>query len=667
MSMNLFFGIKYYLTPLMVVLTLICNGQTAKLDSLEKAFLTTSTPVEKGEILKKIYTEVQHVDLDKALVIAIEIRNLSVQANQENTRLGLDALNLLGNAYLNMNQSDSAFYYFKEVIRGATKQSDSLFLSKGNNNIGIVLANQGSFSQAAYYFNVAAQIDIDRGDLSEAIVSYLNIGTLYQYSGNLDSARYFLNKAQEGANAIKDKNLLATAFLNLGTVDLRATNYNDARQNFFKAIDLAESIEGNILISMAYRNLAKLYMEQNKYKIAIEYDLKSLEYAMKSDELDGAKSAYLGLAVSYENLGLYKEAYHNHKEYTALIDTIRARENQQTLIEMQTKFRSEQTMIENQLLIQKSEIQDLEIAKGDEELANSRIVIISSILGLILLVILAFTLYNRNLIRQKANLKLREANEIINEKNKDIMASIEYASKIQEALLPTKDNQKLFKDSFYLLQPKDIVSGDFFWYAEVEDVRIVAVIDCTGHGVPGAFMSMIGNTFLHEIVNEKKIARPDLILHELRTRVIRALNQKGDGTNRKDGMDMAICAVNQKGGLIEFAGANNPVYMVINGEILEIKGDKQPVGYFHGEEAPFTLHTVKVAMGDCAYIFSDGFADQFGGPKGKKFKYKQLRDLIFANHLLPMQEQKKILLSTFDTWKGELEQVDDVCMIGIRI
>jgi serine phosphatase RsbU (regulator of sigma subunit) len=281
--------------------------------------------------------------------------------------------------------------------------------------------------------------------------------------------------------------------------------------------------------------------------------------------------------------------------------------------------------------------------------------------------VLAITLYNRNVIKQRANLKLQEAYAIIQEKNSDIMASIEYASKIQEALLPSADNPDFFSDSFFMVRPKDIVSGDFLWYTELDGKKIVAVVDCTGHGVPGAFMSMIGNTFLQQIINERGIMDPAEVLNELRKNVVRALNQKGKGVNRKDGMDMAICVIDEANGMLEFAGANNPLFVMQSKKMLEIKGDKQPVGYFEGNEMPFTKHTIQIEKGDCIYIFSDGYVDQFGGPKGKKFKYRQFSELLQSLSRRSMQEQKEIINQVFDEWKGELEQVDDVCVVGIRM
>jgi serine phosphatase RsbU (regulator of sigma subunit) len=180
-------------------------------------------------------------------------------------------------------------------------------------------------------------------------------------------------------------------------------------------------------------------------------------------------------------------------------------------------------------------------------------------------------------------------------------------------------------------------------------------------------MSMIGNTFLQQIINERGILDPAEILNELRKNVVRALNQKGKGVNRKDGMDMAICVIDESKMMLEFAGANNPLFVMQAKRMLEIKGDKQPVGYFEGNEMPFTKHTLALEKGDCIYIFSDGYVDQFGGPKGKKFKYRQFSELLQSLSRRPMQEQKQTINRAFDEWKGELEQVDDVCVVGIRM
>ena len=265
--------------------------------------------------------------------------------------------------------------------------------------------------------------------------------------------------------------------------------------------------------------------------------------------------------------------------------------------------------------------------------------------------------------------------EELEEKNKDITDSINYAKRIQEALLPSKELRKeLFPESFILFKPRDIVSGDFYWFAEKNGKKLIAAVDCTGHGVPGALMSMIGNSFLSEIVNERALTRPGLILDKLRNLVIRALKQNDAESGANDGMDISIMCLSEvkadDGSMktkVDWSGANNPLWIIRNGNCIEYKPDKRPISFSRGQELPFTNHSIELQKGDALYIFTDGFADQFGGEKGKKFKYKQLQSVLLSIQHEPMQKQEEILDSTFKTWKGSLEQVDDVLVIGVRL
>lgn len=659
--------IKSLFTTILACLVASVFGQTALIDSLEKEFLTVITKEEKSEILEALFSELQFKDSEKALEVALEYKSLNPLQNKLQSRNALQSLNLVGIAYMDLNQNDSALFYFQKLLQLATDAHDSLFISKANNNIGALNANLGNFDAAVIYIERSARIDEATGDKEGALISYVNIGSIFIMLDAHDSARYFLTKGLNVAKDYKDHSMVATCYLNLGVFEYKLENYEQAQLNLFGALEHAEAIDDQDLLSRIYHNLALVSVSLKDYHSGLTYDDLALIAAEKSGVLGNKVSAQIGLARCYEKLGRYEEALFHYKAHTVLKDSVSELENEGVFIEMQEKFKADEAFKANEILTQKNKIQDLEIAKNAEEIQNSRIVILSSIIGLVLLVVLALTLYNRNVIKQRANQKLQDAYAIIHEKNADILASIDYASKIQEALLPTKENEKLFKESFFLLRPKDIVSGDFLWYAEAEGKKIIAVVDCTGHGVPGAFMSMIGNTFLHQIVNEREITNPAQILTELRRNVVRALNQKGDGVNRKDGMDMAICVYNSSTGMLEFAGANNPLFVITRGEMKEIKGDKQPVGYFEGLEKPFTHHSIEVATGDCVYLFSDGYADQFGGPKGKKYKYKQLKELLFENFEKPMQVQKSILIASFDDWKGPLEQVDDVCVVGFRI
>jgi serine phosphatase RsbU (regulator of sigma subunit) len=270
-------------------------------------------------------------------------------------------------------------------------------------------------------------------------------------------------------------------------------------------------------------------------------------------------------------------------------------------------------------------------------------------------------------VREKAKEVLHQK-EIIQEKNKELTSSIVYAQRIQEAILPEeKMLQEIFPDSFVLFKPKDIVSGDFPWMCRTGNYFFWAVADCTGHGVPGGFMSMLGNSLLNQIVAEQGIIQPSKILDELRERVMRSLKQSGADGETRDGMDICLCRLDLSSHTVVFAGANNSVYLVRNGELREYRGNKQPVGIHMAEMHPFSEQAFEVSKGDCLYAFSDGYADQFGGEKGKKFKYSRFEELILKEHKNSMSHQSEVYWNTFETWRGEFEQVDDVCVIGVRV
>lgn len=269
-------------------------------------------------------------------------------------------------------------------------------------------------------------------------------------------------------------------------------------------------------------------------------------------------------------------------------------------------------------------------------------------------------------VRQKE--EIEKQSEQIAELYEQVKDSILYAKRIQEAILPSKEEiNNSLKNSMVLFRPKDIVSGDFYWFSQKHDRAIIAAADCTGHGVPGALMSMIGSSLLNEIVNEKGILEPAAILLALKHGVINALNKQSTGEQTKDGMDIAICSIPKEGNKFEYAGANNPLWMIRNGEILETRADRQPVGFFGDNlHTPYTNHTIEVEPNDVIYIFSDGYADQFGGPNGKKFKYSQFKKLLIEITDKKMVDQREILNTRIEDWMGDEEQIDDILIIGIR-
>ena len=255
------------------------------------------------------------------------------------------------------------------------------------------------------------------------------------------------------------------------------------------------------------------------------------------------------------------------------------------------------------------------------------------------------------------------------EKNKDILDSIQYAKHIQNTILPNDDFiQSSFKDAFVMFKPKDIVSGDFYWIKEKKGKMLFAAVDCTGHGVPGAFVSIVGNNGLNRAINEFDLIQPAAILDKLTELVEESFAQQGEN-DVKDGMDIALCVWDPKTNVLEYSGANNPLWIIREGEdgseILETKADKQPIGAFDMRK-PFTNHTYNLQEGDRVFLFSDGYPDQFGGPKGKKFKYKPLKQLLSQLKGSSMKEHHYMLDKSFMEWMGEYEQIDDVCVIGVQ-
>ncbi|MFI5203719.1 MAG: PP2C family protein-serine/threonine phosphatase, partial [Flavobacteriales bacterium] len=250
-----------------------------------------------------------------------------------------------------------------------------------------------------------------------------------------------------------------------------------------------------------------------------------------------------------------------------------------------------------------------------------------------------------------------------------ITDSIKYAKRIQEAIIPGEETLRShLKNSFVLYKPKDIVSGDFYWIERKGNKILFAVVDCTGHGVPGAFMSIIGFNGLNQVVNEHNITQPGQILNKLNDIINSTLRQTVEDSKIRDGMDVAICCIDLDTNKLEFAGAFNPLYILRDGKILEIKGDDKPIGNFMDEETPlFTNQIIDLLPNDKLYLFSDGYADQFGGPRGKKLKYSRFQELLIETQDKPMNEQKNVLGQSFEEWRGDLEQIDDVCVIGVSI
>ena len=374
----------------------------------------------------------------------------------------------------------------------------------------------------------------------------------------------------------------------------------------------------------------------------------------------------------------------NIQKETILVQQKEVQIQKDTLASQKEEIISQIAMIDEQLA--KIGEQEDKIKVQLATLEKQKLILYFVLFALALVGFLAYYIYRGYKIKKEANIKLEEKNRTISlqkdeiEMQRDLAAaqrdqiayqkkhitdSIMYAKRIQTALIPSLE---LFSDKlehFVLYKPLAIVSGDFYWVNNIDNKQIIICADCTGHGVPGAFMSMLGVTMLNEIVINKHIIMPDQILENLRQGIIKSLNQNVDEDTVKDGMDMAVCCVDFENNTLWYSGANNPLYLIRNHELVHYRGDKMPVA-IHYRMQPFTLHKIDITKGDEFYIFSDGFVDQFGGPKQKKFMSNQFKETLVELDDVPMLKQAERLNEIFEDWRGDSPQVDDVTLIGVR-
>jgi serine phosphatase RsbU (regulator of sigma subunit) len=372
------------------------------------------------------------------------------------------------------------------------------------------------------------------------------------------------------------------------------------------------------------------------------------------------------------------------QKQTIIVQQREVQVQKDTLTNQKEKISIQLARIDDQL--KRISEQDSKIKLQLEAIAKQKLILYFVLLALLLVSFLGYYIYRGYKIKKEANIKLEEKNKTIScqkdeiEKQRDIAAaqrdqigyqkrhiedSIKYAKRIQTALIPSLELFSARLEHFVLYKPLAIVSGDFYWVSTSENPKVIISADCTGHGVPGAFMSMLGVTLLNEIVNGKQILSPEQIIENLRQGIIKSLKQVAEEDSIKDGMDIAVCVVDFEKNILWYAGANCPLYLVRGGELIHYRADKMPVA-IHYKMEPFTLHKIELQKGDAFYIFSDGYADQFGGPNQRKFMSMQLRETLVAMSGMPMLKQGERLNQIFEEWMGDSPQIDDVTMIGVR-
>jgi serine phosphatase RsbU (regulator of sigma subunit) len=553
--------------------------------------------------------------------------------------------------------------YYLRALEIWEQSGDATKISMGFSDLGINFYYQENYKKAAYYWENCIKNTPDK-TTDGFMNNCTNLGQAYVELGKFDEAIELFKKATGYYSENKKSTSYTNALTGIANIEYKRKNYVKALGYYTEIIKLREGFNTrNNDLATTYLNVSLIYSELNKNKEALEYAIKGYERAKDSEDMSELLHAYNNLNTVYAKNGNFEKAYEFSQLYNVLRDSLNNIENQKQINELDKKYQTEKKEKDNQLLNKQIEIQNIQ---GKQQ----ELYLIISVIILIMIGFLAAILFRQNKQKQEVNLQLSQKNKIIEEQHKDITDSIKYAQRIQQAILPPdKMWYELLPDSFILYKPKDILSGDFYWVERKQGHIFVAAADCTGHGVPGAIMSVVNTNLLNKAVLEQHLVKPSAILNAVNQWLTIALHQSFNESAVRDGMDIALCAINMKTKHLQFAGAFNGAYLFKkDGSFIELNGDKMPVGAFIEEKMQqFSDTEMNLEAGDRLYIFSDGYADQFGGPKGKKLKYKKLKQYMEESLHMSMPEQKKYLDNKFEEWKGNYEQVDDVLLIGITI
>ena len=596
------------------------------------------------------------------LAKSYQLKALEIREELKDSAEISGSLNSLGSVYFEMGDFPKSLEYYVKSLRLAEKLKNKTEIAANYNNIANIYKSQGNALKAIDYYTNAQKINEEIGNKKWLAVNISNIGNCLADLGKNEQAVENFLASLSIREELKDMAGLGTTYMNLSISSLNLKKYDEAISYGEKSLAIREDIGDKGGIASSLKSLGLVYSQKGQHKKGIELIEQAIELSKKLGADLNLEMCYRNISIVYEEMGDLKNALKFHKMYSDLKDSLLNQENNQQIAVLSTQFESEQK--DNQIKLLNIE-KEKEHALNEAERKKQNIIQLAgaSILLLVLIVsIVMFTAYRR---KKRDNIEIKLQKEIIENKSKEVEASITYARRIQSAILPS-DNfiSKVLPRSFVLYQPKDIVSGDFYWVEKVGNKLLIAVVDCTGHGVPGAMVSVVGNNALNRTIKEFKLTEPALILDKLNELVEETFEKSENDV--KDGMDISLCSFDPDTLELLWAGANNPIWILGTEGMKEIKGDKQPIGKFIHRK-PFNYHKIQLKKGDSFYLFSDGFADQFGGPKGKKFKNKQLMNILIASKNNSKTEQKQILLDSLQSWKGKLEQIDDICVIGVEV
>ncbi|MCE3228676.1 MAG: protein serine/threonine phosphatase [Bacteroidetes bacterium] len=580
----------------------------------------------------------------------------------------------IGGVYRHQGNYPKALEHYFKALKWSEETNNKLNSAVWLGNIGITHGEQGNTEKSLEYYLKALAAFKELGHETGIATANMNIAGAYQEFKNYKKALEYYQTALEAFTKMGYKSHMAPTLGNIGGTYFNMKDYTKALDYYLQALKMEEELGNKEGVGRHMCNLGALYTATGNFKEAEKYNRKSLEIAEETGSADDIKDAHKNLADLFSKTNRWQEAFKHHEKYSALKDSLFSEEKNKdaTKREMTYEFEKKEALVKAE--------QEKKDAVVQEEMQKQTLQRNAFIGGFALMLVLAVVIYRSYRNKRKAHeiiaaqkVEVEQQKELVMEKNKEITDSIHYALRIQNALLATEESLKEnLTGHFILFQPKDIVSGDFYWAVEHNKRFYLAVCDSTGHGVPGAFMSLLNMGFLSEAIKEKDIVQPNEILDYVRRRLVQTVS-KGE---QKDGMDGILLCFDKNNDTISYAAAHNSPVLISARGLENLKADKMPIGNSERYD-PFTLHMIPVSKGDLIYLYTDGYADQFGGPKarvngfqfgqGKKFKYKQLEDVLLNNCGQSLNRQKDILERTLNDWKGSLEQVDDICVIGIKI
>lgn len=642
------------------------QAQELNVDSCLRVLRSSKDDTNKVVLLAQIAWNISYRNLQSG--VAYGEQGVALAEKLRDERRYCYVYHVLGAIYLDMAEQGKALNLFLKAISYGKRYNQQLELGHVYNSVGNFYAKQGDYRQAVSYYLQAVESHQKAGSEKSVYTPYNNLSSSYLKLNKMDSAIYYINLCV----TLNENNLntyrLTYNYITLSEIYTNGKTRQKALMYARKAADMARTLNDEYTLAKALSQLGTAYYANGKDGEAISAFEESVKLSRETGDLTTSQSTVFLLSHVYEERGEYKKALSYYKSYKSFRDSTMNRENLEQIRTAEAKYENDKKQREIELLGEKQKRTAAESEKG-------RLYLYFAGAGILALGVLLVLLFNNNRAKQKANQELenfnsriREQKELVEEKNREITDSINYAKRIQQSIL-TSDNyfSRHTRDFFILFRPKDIVSGDFYWALAHNRSLLVMTADCTGHGVPGAMMSMMGVNFLNEIVNERGVTSPAAVLNQLRKDIVKALNPEDSLTETKDGMDCCLCRFDFDENRLTYANANNRFYLIRDGKLTASHTNKMPVGAGHNDLQPFEEWTMDLRSGDLVVSLTDGYADQFGGPKGKKFKYKQLEELLLSCAHLPMKEIQEILNLKLDEWRGNLEQVDDVCLIGIRV